>query len=134
MSGIDLFNFPAFDAAAADLRSQGVTVISPTELDREAGFDPYTLPNDWNWNVYPGTLRIDAFLRDMHAIATCDAIHLLPGWQGSKGAAAERAVALWLGLAVFEYVPVCEKCRGEKQVLGPTGDYEPCTCWEITSC
>ncbi len=105
MSGIKHFNFPAFDAAANDLRSQGIIVISPTDLDREAGFDPYTLPDDWDWNVYPGTLRIDAFLRDMHAIATCDSIHLLPDWQDSKGARAERAVAEWVGLGVFEYQP-----------------------------
>jgi hypothetical protein len=103
MSGIPLFNFPTFDAAAADLRSKGITVVSPTDLDREAGFDPVSLPADWDWNIYPGTLRIDAFLRDMHAISTCDAIHLLPGWQESKGARAEKAVAEWIGLGVFEY-------------------------------
>jgi hypothetical protein len=112
MSGIKWFNFAAFDAAAADLRSQGITVISPTDLDREAGFDPYKLPEDRDWTVYPGGLRKEAFLRDMHALAECDAIHLLPGWENSKGARAERAVAEWLGLGIFEYGP-CPWCNGK---------------------
>jgi hypothetical protein len=103
MSGIPLFNFPAFDAAAADLRSQGITVVSPTDLDREDGFDPRSLPANWDWNVYPAGLLFEAFDRDMAALKTCDAIHLLPGWQQSKGANAERAVAIWFGLGVFEY-------------------------------
>jgi hypothetical protein len=33
MSGIPAFNFPAFYAAAADLRSRGYEIISPAELD-----------------------------------------------------------------------------------------------------
>lgn len=104
MRGIPLYNFPAFDAAAADLRSQGITVISPTDLDREAGFDPYTLPNDWDWNTLPEDFCLrHAAARDLAAILSCDAIHLLPGWQDSKGARAERAVAEWVGLGVFEY-------------------------------
>jgi hypothetical protein len=103
MRGCVYLNFPAFDAAAADLRSHGIQVISPADLDRQAGFDPAKLPKDWDWNTLPeGFLRLAA-RRDLLAILECDSIHLLPGWQDSKGARAERAVAEWIGLGVFEY-------------------------------
>ena len=39
MRGIDQFNVPAFDEAAANMRSAGITVFSPAEHDREGGFD-----------------------------------------------------------------------------------------------
>lgn len=102
MRGYHLLNFPAFDSAAADLRRHGLTVVSPAELDRAAGFDPAHLPKDWDWTALPFPLRL-AVERDLAAILKCDAIHLLPGWQESIGARAEKAVAEWLGLAVFEY-------------------------------
>ena len=105
MRGVPLYNFPAFAAAAADLRSQGIEVVSPAELDRaQAGFDPQKLPKDWDWSTLPEDFCLRrAAARDIAAILTCDAIHLLPGWQDSKGARAERAVAEWIGLGVFEY-------------------------------
>lgn len=40
MRGYPSFNFPSFDAAAAELRKRFITVISPAEIDRELGFDP----------------------------------------------------------------------------------------------
>lgn len=36
MTGFPQFNFPAFDAASADLRRRGFTVVSPAELDDPA--------------------------------------------------------------------------------------------------
>lgn len=103
MRSIPLYNFPAFDAAAADLRSHGIDVVSPADLDRQAGFDPKNLPDDWDWHTLPSDFRLrDAVMRDLSAIMTVDSIHLLPGWQDSKGARAERAVAEWIGLGVFE--------------------------------
>lgn len=102
MRGYKLLNFPAFDSAAFDLRSQGIEVVSPADLDRAAGFDPVNLPDGWDWNALPFPL-LHAVERDLSAILKCDAIHLLPGWQDSRGARAERAVAEWIGLGVFEY-------------------------------
>lgn len=103
MRGIPLFNFPAFDAAAAELRKSGIEVISPAELDRESGFDPTNLPNDWDWSSLPEDFALrHAAARDLAALLQCDSIHLLPGWQNSVGAQAELAVAKWIGLGVFE--------------------------------
>lgn len=95
MRGIELFNFPAFDRAAADLRDcWGHDVFSPAERDRDEGFDP------------AGTLDgfdLHAAMRDdlRYIIDEADAIALLPGWETSTGARLERAVAEATGKKVM---------------------------------
>ena len=102
MRGKPLYGFPEFDAAAEKLRAEGYKVINPADLDREAGFCPTTLPDDWDWSTYPpGTDASEFVERDLDALATCDAIYMLPGWEESQGATAEHAVAKWRGLTVF---------------------------------
>lgn len=91
MRGYPRFNFDAFDAAAADLRAQGWTVISPADIDREHGFDP-----DKHDESYFSDFR-DLIRRDVEAVLTTDCIVLLPGWDRSVGVAAELAVAKWAG-------------------------------------
>jgi hypothetical protein len=95
MRHIALFNFPAFDAAAALLRSQGHTVINPAELDRAVGINEHTDP------LPPDFLR-GAMRRDLDAICGCDAIALLPGWANSKGVGVELALANLLGLEILD--------------------------------
>lgn len=104
MRGIEYFNFPAFDAARDRLRKFGLNAISPADMDRAIGFDPNQIANpegyDWrDLNKVGFNLR-DALDRDVAALKECDAIYLLDGWEGSKGAQAEKAVAEWLGLKV----------------------------------
>ncbi len=103
MRGIKYFNFPAFDAAEIELTKQGFDVISPAKLDRAAGFDPETLGNDYDWLDLQkiGFELSDAVKRDADALTKSDAIYLLDGWQRSKGATAEKAIAEWLGLTVM---------------------------------
>lgn len=106
MRGVPLYNFPLFDEAAADLRNRGYCVISPAELDREHGFDPVTLPAGWDWNSLPDHFSLDdAIQRDLDAVRLVDELCLLPGWQASKGVAAEKAVAEWRGIRVWEWKP-----------------------------
>lgn len=96
MSGYENWNYQAFDAAAADLRSRGYEAINPVDLDREVGFDPATSsPEDFD---LPAAIR-----RDIEAILSCQAIVMLPGHENSKGATAERHVAHWGGLDVLVY-------------------------------
>lgn len=102
MRGIAYCNFPAFDAEALRLRTLGVWVVNPAELDRDAGFDPAMLPADTDWHDYTAMgfdLRA-AVKRDLAAIMECDGVYMLPGWELSRGARAEAAVAAWLGLDV----------------------------------
>ena len=87
MAGLPDHNFPAFHATAAELRAAGYDVVNPAELDN-AG------------KTWEGCLRTD--LREM---CTCDAIALMPGWEGSKGANLELHVAHRLGMQVI-HLPV----------------------------
>jgi hypothetical protein len=108
MSGYKNWNFEAFDAAAADLRSRGYEAINPVDLDREVGFDPATSsPEDFD---LPAAIR-----RDIEALLSCQAIVMLPGHENSKGATAERHVAHWGGLDVLVYPSLVK--YGEEPLL-----------------
>lgn len=89
MTGIEDFNFPAFFAAADAWRAVGWDVVNPAEA-----FDgDQTLPYR------------DYVAYDISLLKTCDAIAMLPGWDGpnSRGAVWEREIAArLLGLAVYD--------------------------------
>jgi hypothetical protein len=95
MTGYDCFNFPAFDQAAALGRSLGYRVFNPAEHDRSLGFDPTK-------NTFDGFDIRAAQLWDLNAITRSDFIALLPGWENSRGAKVEKAVAEWLGVNVLD--------------------------------
>ena len=96
MTGLPEWNFPAFDKAAAHGRSLGFDVVSPADLDRDAG-----LELDHDADINGDTLRA-VVRRDLDAILSADAIALLPGWENPKGANAELGVAHWLNLRVLD--------------------------------
>jgi len=103
MRGIKLFNFPAFDAARDRLAGECWECFSPADLDRQAGFDPGDLPDDYDWqdlDAIDFDLR-EAARRDLAVLTTCDAIFMLDGFKASNGAMAELSVASWLGLRVY---------------------------------
>lgn len=103
MRGIKYFNFPAFDLAAKRLKKHFQwEVINPADLDRLTGFDPQTLPEDYDWNDLSacGFNLDDAIRRDIDAIMTCQGMVMLQGWENSKGACAERALAEWRGMDI----------------------------------
>lgn len=103
MRGYPKFNFPTFDLAEQILKLDNHEVFNPAAHDRElypdieswAGFesgDPaqcpaFNLPASLAW--------------DFKAIAECDGIVLLGGWEKSSGARAERFVAEVTGKKVF---------------------------------
>jgi hypothetical protein len=107
MRGIRHFNFPAFDAAVNFLSDAGWWPISPAALDRQSGFDEKAFPDDYDWIDLKkaGFSLHDAIDRDVQAIKQCKAIYMLDGWENSKGARAEKALAEWLGLEVLYQTP-----------------------------
>lgn len=80
MAGLPLFNYPAFEYAAAALRRQGHTVVSPHEC------------GSGTWEA--------CMKRDIAAMMVCDTIALLPGWRESRGAQIELGLARALGYTI----------------------------------
>lgn len=106
MRGIPEFNFPAFHEAAAALRELGHTVFSPAEKDNERHGTDISKGNaigcEKQATAEHGFSLREALALDLDFICReADAIALLPGWQNSKGATAEHATAVALGLEVF---------------------------------
>lgn len=105
MRGIPQFNFPAFDSAAVYLRSIGHEVFSPAENDRTRHGDDFGKDNaTGDEHTAAGTgfnLRV-ALGEDLAWICKhAEGIALLPGWEASKGANAEKKTAEALGLTII---------------------------------
>lgn len=104
MRGLPEFGFPIFHAAAARLRSDGHFVFSPAEADERKHGVNFTKGMTGDHKELEGTgfsLR-QALGEDLAWIcAEADAVALLPGWEESKGANAEKATAEALGLEVI---------------------------------
>jgi hypothetical protein len=89
MRGIKENNFPAFHAAAAQLRAKGNIVFNPAEND------------EWFKRIGIEVSTRNCFEADMAWICRyADRVELLYGWEKSKGAQAEKALAEALGLKV----------------------------------
>ena len=85
MSNLPGLNFPAFHAAAARLRALGYEVVNPAEI-----------------NADPTAGWLACMKADIKQLVDCDGIALLPGWEKSKGARIEHALAAGLGLLVCQ--------------------------------
>lgn len=83
MTGLPLFNFPAFTEEAAKLRDMGFDVVNPAEINPDT-----TMP----WHL--------CMRADIRALCDCDAVALMTGWHRSQGAALELHVAQRMGLDV----------------------------------
>ena len=92
MRGIANDNHPAFDSAAAMLRTNGHTVWSPAEHDRTNGTEI---------GEVDGRKLKSQILWDLECIANADAVVLLPGWIRSNGVRLELEMARFIGCEVF---------------------------------
>lgn len=115
MTGIPLYNFPAFDAAAEAWRARNWSVVSPADLTREIWlqqcgreFDPAS--TDTSATDYRMFMRAD-----LTAVMGVDALALLPGWEKSRGAALEIAVGNVFGKE-FYHAESFEKIAPEVMV------------------
>lgn len=96
MRGLPYYNFPEFDKARDRLLGLGLTPLSPADMDRAAGFDPYkwVIDNDrMDWSVLPHDFDLaEAVARDNAAIDDPEtvAIYVIhDGISESKGGMAE---------------------------------------------
>lgn len=105
MTGKPALNFPAFHAAAAQLRAVGLEVVNPAELDeQDAG-------KAMQWEDY--------MRRDIKALMDCTHVAVLPGWQESKGASVEVGLAHALGMPVERVEAVVARCQQRAEVGAP---------------
>jgi hypothetical protein len=99
MTGHKESNFPAFNTAAAELRGRGHTVFNPAEKDIEKHGHPLPGETSKDYETRVGFNLRAALGADLAWICEhADGIALLLGWERSKGANAENATAVALGL------------------------------------
>lgn len=93
MRGYENYNHPAFDHAAAILRSEGHEVFSPADEDRK--LFPNGMPTD---------LPIRKILKhDINWILDhAEVVAFLPKWKKSRGARFEHAGAVAAGIPTWE--------------------------------
>jgi Domain of unknown function (DUF4406) len=110
------WNIPLFDFVAGKLRATGCEVFSPAEHIREMHGDLETVR------------KLDKELRKLARkealkdeirwiIDFADRLVLLPGWERSPGAVAERAVALAMSIPVHELPPEVSLMQEDKAVV-----------------
>ena len=104
MRGYPQFNFPAFFQAEKELRYQGHEVFNPArrDVDKYGKHIADSPTGDLKDTEGTGFNLREALAADLSWIClTADTVALLPGWEKSKGACAEYAVALALGLKII---------------------------------
>ncbi len=82
-------NFPLFKQVSAQLRQDGLEIISPHEYGDEQ-------------NDSRGQLMTEDLLMILN---DCDGVIVLPGWETSPGASAEVATAFGTEMPVYDYIP-----------------------------
>ena len=83
MTGIEDFNYPAFNAVADQLRVQGYEVENPADH-----------------GIVEGAQWADYMAYDLTRLGLCGKVAVLPGWENSKGARLEVHIARELGMKV----------------------------------
>lgn len=94
------FNFPAFAKYTAVLRAEGHVVFSPAEKDLERHGPDITKSDTGNLTHIANTgFSLRQALEDdtTYICRHADTIAMMPGWEYSKGANAEWALAKALG-------------------------------------
>lgn len=91
MTGIEDFNYPAFELACKILRGEGIDVVSPHELDR---------PHGWE-DMKPEPLWVHMMNLCIALIDDSQGIIMLPGWPQSRGAKRELVMCLERDFPVY---------------------------------
>lgn len=98
MRNLPLYNFPAFEAAHAEIKSKNPKwfIHNPALKDRMDGFNPEL--------DTPTEQQIAQWMRrDIGDISRSQIIVMLPGWEASIGARRELQVAIWCSLVLSTF-------------------------------
>ena len=90
MTGIEDLNRAEFRKA--------VDFIWKALKETAIGFNPHQVADMLGWTEKTPPSEIASVL--LGELVNCDAIYMLRGWENSKGATAEHAVAKWIGLEI----------------------------------
>ena len=89
MTGIKDFNFPRFAIKASELKAKEVNVVNPADIALKFVNGKMSLLKDES--------TINKIIKlELEALAMCDSIYLLKGWETSKGAKKELQLAILL--------------------------------------
>lgn len=91
MTGVEDLNREAFDKAEE--------FIDESSEYASVGFNPGQVARMLGWDEDTPVKTIASVL--LGDLVGCDAIYMLRGWEQSKGARAEHAVAVWIGLEII---------------------------------
>lgn len=94
MRGYKDWNFVAFDEAEQKWRAAGHQPFSPAQLFRSMDYS-HDSGEDRDHVLH-------AIQVDLACLYAAEAIALLPGWEHSRGATVELALALYLNLPVYD--------------------------------
>lgn len=89
-------NFPQFFQTEEALRNyfgNDAVIYNPARMDMEHGLSGEAEPSKPE--------LVNCIMRDLYAISHCNTIVMLRGWQTSKGARAEHALAEFLELDII---------------------------------
>lgn len=126
MRGKDRWNLTAFLAAEASLRAEGWHVFNPAAIVQALNY-PLTYPCEPGGGEGADEHLAHVMLSDFACLLHCDAIALLSGWEESRGATAELALAQFLGLEVL----CAQSLRPIRPRLTPWADKTRCDCGEV---
>ena len=103
MTGIEEYNWPAFDAVEEALVAVGIETINPAALDRDMELLPDA--DDFATGQQEGGANLASFLkRDFHVLTTMEGIVFLEGWEDSTGANCELIVGQMAGMSTWLWV------------------------------
>ena len=91
MTGVEDLNREAFNKASS--------LMGNSFSGNVCVFDPHHIGAYNKWDEKTSVEAIAKELLDL--LTDCDAIYMLRGWESSKGARAEHAVAVWIGLEII---------------------------------
>jgi len=96
MTGYPNHNVAAFDAAKDQLATEGVVVVSPPDITRANPQPGIHSDGSIDPAAYKALVKLDLVM-----MLECDEVVVLSGWERSKGARLEIAVAQACGIPVL---------------------------------
>ncbi len=105
MTGIEGYNWPAFNEVDDALQAVGIETVNPAKMDEAYHVEDSIPAADFATGKDVGAVNLASFLkRDFHYLTTCEGIVFIEGWQDSIGANCELLVGQMAGLSTWLWI------------------------------